>query len=100
MSIISDINNGLHDHELAAIISAAQSRNSLTPSPARNYTLVIGDRVVFNSHVSPKYMVGQQGTVVKVNRSTVKLKLDNQIGRFKCFGNTKAPLSIIDKISP
>lgn len=60
----------------------------------------IGDKVWFNDKVSPKYLVGERCTVVKINRERVKVTLDRgSIGRFS-GGPTRCPLSILTNINP
>ena len=62
----------------------------------------VGQRVTFNSTVRPYYLQGLGATVIKVNRTRAKIKLDAPAGRFK--GIINCPFNLIDarisRVSP
>lgn len=58
----------------------------------------VGQRVRFNSRVTPRYMIGKIARVTKVNRERVKIQLEGgAVGRFD-GENMSCPISIIDII--
>jgi hypothetical protein len=56
-----------------------------------------GDRVRFNSHARPAYLVGLEATVEKVNKTRIVVMFDGEAGRFTGT-KTTTPLDIVDKI--
>ena len=108
------IGRGDLDGALEAIIAAAYRRRgqaryspaaqtaSALAAPAKAFR--VGSRVAFNSLVSPKYMAGLTGEVVKVNAATVKVVLDEgshaAAGRFGASRGPRRPIgcpkSIVD----
>ncbi len=84
------------DTDLEGIIQAVNYRKERL-NDRKAFLFKNGQRVRFNSHVRPLYMRGLEATIVKVNRTTVGVKLDSSAGR---FGTSviKCPFNIIDAI--
>jgi hypothetical protein len=99
--------NGEFDQDLEEILSLVRSRmDRAIPScpPAKipldrkqkeSFTpLRVGQRIWLNSKVRPKYMIGAAAVITKVNRTRVKLRLDNPNGRFG-QSDIACPMSLI-----
>jgi hypothetical protein len=56
----------------------------------------VGEVIIFNSRTRPKYLVGELGTVTKVNMKTVMVKLKNPQGRFGA-NEIRVPKTLVDK---
>ena len=94
--IAAAIRNGDFDEDLSVISSALKDRRSAKSTKTIN-GLSVGTRVQFNDKVAPKYMIGKKGTVAKINRTRVKVTMDDKSTRFGACPST--PVSIIDIIS-
>lgn len=99
LAIIASIASGFNDADLDAIRSAISDRKDELPyvptvAPKRS-AFKKGISVWFNKSVSPKYMVGREAIVVKVNPKRVKVKLVE--GEDTRFGNRpiNCPLSLL-----
>lgn len=59
--------------------------------------LQVGSIVTTSGNLSPKYMVGRKGTVLKVNQKTASVKLDHPVnqGRFYGSGTITFPISCL-----
>jgi hypothetical protein len=111
IDIINSIVRGEVDAQLDRIIEACQNRKVLVPVEAERdtgdlgvsghqaYQFRVGDEVRFNSSVSPHYMIGVCGRVVKVNSKSVKVMLYSSIGRFSSARPLRCPNSIISKVA-
>ena len=58
----------------------------------------VGDKVKVYGNVNPKYLVGLEATVIKVNDKSYKIRLLSARGRFRMGQELRAPKSIIDKV--
>jgi hypothetical protein len=92
--IVTPILSGECDEFLKSIIDTAQLRQ--TQLKPKIYEFNVGQRVKF-VNVNPKYLVGAQGTIKRINRTKVVVDLDHQTGRF--FRNISTPLSMIEKVN-
>lgn len=94
--MIEDIKSGKMDDKLDMIIAAVKARkDALKP---QIWEFAIGDIVRMTKDANPKYLIGQEAKVVKVNRSKIVISfLDKSVaGRFQ--GNVTCPLSIVEKV--
>lgn len=57
-----------------------------------------GDTVVFNDKVRPAYLKGVKATVVKVNQTSVSVRIDNPLQAGRYGGITKCPVNLVDKV--
>ena len=91
--IMFPIMDGLYDEFLDSIILTVKERKrDMAP---RIWEFNTGDRVKF-INANPKYLVGAQGTIKKINRTKVVVDLDQQTGRF--WRNITTPLSMLEKV--
>ena len=88
------ITNGQCDEFLNAIILCAQDRQKALST--KIYQCYAGQRVRFSSAVRPKYLIGVEGTVQKVNRTKVVVDLDERHARF--YRNVTTPLAMVEII--
>lgn len=100
------------DTELELIAATVRSIQSIRNGGAdllfkydlpRVILLHIGDKVRFNSEVHPRYMMGVEAVVTKVNRKRVVINIDTKggqidIGRFAPGKNVTCPPSLLEKI--
>ena len=91
MNILTDIHSGRCDNILTEIIAAAKARRSLVAGG----DLAIGDRVRLIAPISPRYMIGKEGIVSKVNKTTATIILDDKTTRFGA--SPRVPLSCVEK---
>ena len=92
--VVTPIIMGEADEFLTGIISCAQDRQkALAP---KIYQCYAGQRVRFSSAVRPKYLIGVEGTVQKVNRTKVVVDLDERHARF--YRNVTTPLAMVEII--
>lgn len=96
IELIENINAGLCDNQLDAIIIAASERrrNKLL---AVGRSLMPGDRVKYVAG-RPRYLIGMTGTVEKVKSAYVLVRIDRDIGKFTTHGTINTPMSLITKI--
>lgn len=106
MSVIDDIEAGLHDLALADIKKAVESRMSKIRMSSSKDDFNVGDRVVFNDLTGTKYMRGQAATVVSKKQKKLVVVLDKPMGRFAVrtadgsyrSAEITCPPAILDKI--
>ncbi len=60
-------------------------------------SVAVGDSVVFNSTVRPKYLIGAEAIVKEKNRTRIVVVLKKPVGRFG-GGRIVTALSIIDLV--
>lgn len=102
--IVSQIEAGAHDADLAKIQAAVEKRISQLRSSRTLKDFNVGDRVKFNNLTGTRYMVGQYATVVSKRQKKLVVKLETPMGRFaKTAPNGQVisaevvvPLAIID----
>ncbi len=79
--VITAILTGEVDDDFDRIaIALKERRKSL--SAAKLLTFKRGDRVKVVPPISPKYMAGATGKVVKLGNSRIDIELDEQVGRY------------------
>ncbi len=54
----------------------------------------VGDEVKFSARTKPSYLIGEKGTIIKVNTKRVKIRLERPIGRFGSL--IMAPKSLLE----
>lgn len=105
MTIIADINAGVHDSFLEEIEKAVAERlrHVRTARSAKEFGL--GDRVRFNSFCGTKYLHGHEAIVVGIKQKKLTVKLDKPVGRFVRYVDGAAvsvdvsvPPSIVDLV--
>jgi hypothetical protein len=85
---------GAFDEHLDYLVSAVNERKrALAP---KIWEFNVGDRIRYNKNTKPAYLVGIEGTITKINRTKVVVKLDNPVQRFS--GNITTPLALIEKV--
>lgn len=95
-NIIKSILEGNQDDDFNRIMDAVYARrNAVARSKVFSYSR--GDRVRFNRGASPQYLIGLEGVVQKVNRTTVAVKIEGHAGRYtgQC---PSCPVDIVDLI--
>lgn len=86
--------SGDFDEYLDGMIQSIQLRKKdLAP---KIWEFLPGERVKFAHTVRPKYLIGAEGTIQKINRTKVVVDLDTRHERF--FKNISTPLSMIEKV--
>ena len=95
-SIIESILSIDSPEELDDIGAALRARRKELES-RKVWQLKVGDKVIFNSHASPRYLIGVTGVVEKVNKTRAIVAIGPDGGR---FANSKpsCPFAIIDKV--
>ena len=82
------------DESLDLIKNAIKTREEMLQGQLKR-SLNVGDKVKFNDQTKPIYMRGMVATIVKFNRETVVVNMDNPTGRFR--NNVIVPLSLLEK---
>lgn len=108
-TVVTEIEAGIHDNILTQISTAALRRQrSLLDRDPQNKRLSDpldptaelkrGDTIIFNSTISPKYLVGKSATVEKVNPKSVVVScpVDPAYGRFSGNRRVRCPKSLIE----
>jgi hypothetical protein len=73
------------DEHLVGIADAVQARRELLRTVAAATALAqlcVGDEVMFNHHVRPRYLAYETATVVEVDARSVAVRLWRPVGRF------------------
>lgn len=94
-NILDTILGGSFDNELDTITSAIKQRKTILANRLIS-SLDEGDRVKFNNTTRPRYLVGVEGTVKKINGKSVSIDLDMAHGRF--FKNIRVPSSLVELV--
>ncbi len=100
-SLLEAIAGGKLDDHLTALADAIHARKNLlhtVRSAAALSTLCVGDRVRVNPAVSPRYLIGLQGTVVDVDDRAATISLQHPVGRFKS-GQVRCPPLALEKLN-
>jgi hypothetical protein len=100
-SLLDAIADGELDDHLIAIADAIAARQQLlhtVRSASALAMLCVGDRVRINERVSPRYLIGQLGTVVDVDDRAATVRLPGPIGRFDT-GRVRCPALALDKLA-
>lgn len=100
-SLFEAIAGGQLDDHLTGLAEAIHARQHLlhtVRSATALSTLCVGDRVRVNRAVSPRYLIGLQGTVVDVDDQAATIRLQRPVGRFKS-GQVRCPPLALDKLN-
>jgi hypothetical protein len=92
-SLLDAIAEGEIDDHLASIAAAVDARRYLIDTIDSSHmlaTLCVGDRVRIGPRVSPRYLVGLDGTVVELDDRAATVQLDVPTGRFES-GRVRCP---------
>ena len=92
--INADIINGKLDDHLSSISDFIKMRRQKLAAQFGN-SLSSGDTVTFNSKTRPKYLIGKQAEVIRVNKTTATVKPLEAAGRFS-GEPIRCPLSLLD----
>ena len=100
-SLLESIAGGDLDDHLTALAEAVDARRRLLHT-VRSATalaiLCVGDEVLINQAVSPRYLAGLQGTVIDVDDHMATVRLSRPVGRFST-GQVRCPPLALDKIA-
>lgn len=93
--VVGAIYAGLYDDTLDTLSEAIKNR--VTNLEQRQIaTLKKGDTVRFNSKTRPKYLVGVEAVVIKVNKTTVTVDIPSR-DTFERFGGiVRVPASLLE----
>lgn len=96
-NIMTAILNGEHDDEFDAIYAAIKERRKALDI-IKQSEFSEGTEVRFNSHASPKYLIGTKAIVTKVvpGRKSVEVRLTEDVGKFRAGSPVRCPVAIID----
>ncbi len=97
--IIRSIEEGTYDTHLEAIHDAVRERRRVRVATAAaeiTGDIKVGDRVRLNSSCRPRYMIGAEGVVTKINGASFKVKLDDPTSRFGA--EPRCPKSLIELV--
>lgn len=99
--ILRSIQLGDYDDHLESIHDAVRERRRARVSAAAaeitgSGKFAVGQRVRLCPPVHPLYMVGKEGTVTKVNRTTYGVELDDKTTRFGA--NPRVPADMLEAI--
>lgn len=81
-NLVSQIEAGTYDADLAKIQAAVEKRISQLRNTRTLNDFNVGDRVVFNNLTGTRYMVGQYATIVSKRQKKLVVKLETPMGRF------------------
>lgn len=101
-TILEALMLGVLDDHLAEIAAIVKIRQDLIASVFDVVALDLlepGDTVGFHENAKPKYLAGQQGTVIGRTRERCVVQLDEPIGRYS-DGVVQARASYLMKIGP
>jgi len=96
--IQTEIRNG--DLTVEDLILISSLCNHLKSKAQVEFTaaLKIGDTVVFNNNVNPRYLKGVEALVTKLNPQSIRVQVtDPKAGRFQ--GNIRSHRSLVDLVS-
>lgn len=98
-TFVQQIENGDHDGDLAVLKAAVRDRVRYLGSQNRQ-AIQVGDVVVFNDTVSPKYLRGVKATVVGVGAKVrVNVADDPMARRYRRAQNVRCVWTIIDSLA-
>ena len=92
-NFIKSLNRGEFDNDLADMLFFLQERKKNIAPKAWEFQ--VGERVVLNENVNPKYLHGANATIRKINRTKVVIDLDHPQGRF--HKGITTPTSMLSK---
>lgn len=99
--MLDAIADGRLDDHLTAVADAVHARQHLlhtVRSATALATLCPGDRVRINEAVTPRYLVGMQGTVIDVDDRAATIRLLRPVGRFHS-GQVRCPPLALEKLA-
>ncbi len=98
--LLEAIADGSMDQHEQTIRDALRRRETMR-GMTKIATIQVGDKVVFNDKVHPAYLTGFPCTVVKVNQTTVSVRIDEshraRAGKWG-LGTTKCPINMVNKV--
>jgi hypothetical protein len=92
-SLLDAIADGELDDHLTAVADAIHVRQRLlhtVRSATALATLCVGDSVRINHAVSPRYLIGLEGTVIDIDEQAATIRLRRPVGRFHS-GQVRCP---------
>jgi ribosomal protein L21E len=106
MTIITEIQSGKYDAELAEMEKAVSERLVAVRKSRSTSDYGIGARVKFNTFCGTKYLQGHTGSVVGLRGKKLLVTLDTPVGRFGRYEDGKlvsaqisVPPSIVDLVT-
>ena len=101
-SLLDAIAAGELDEHLGALAAAVEARRSLlhtVRSVKALAKLCVGDPVRIGDQVSPRYLSGMHGTIVRLDAETATVWLEHPVGRFT-NGRVRCPPLALEKLTP
>lgn len=97
--VVGGIFTGEFDDELNDIVAAINSRRD-TISRNKVKSISVGDVVIFNSSIRPKYLEGKEAKVTKVNRKTVTVSIpdDPNYRKYAGSASVRCPVSLLEVV--
>lgn len=98
--LLEQIAAGALDPHLTQIAEAICARSLLLQAIASAKALAeltIGDRIRINSHATPRYLHGIEGTVVDLDEESATVCVHRPVGRFKS-GEVRCPPLVLDRL--
>lgn len=96
--IHSMIEAGEADDDLDMIVESIQLRRKVLQARILR-DIEVGEVVMFNHKVRPKYLEGVFATVTGRNGSKLRVELDHDVGRFSANTRIDTPIGIVDRIT-
>jgi hypothetical protein len=62
------------------------------------WTLTPGDRVRFNHKTRPKYLVGREAVVARINQTTTTVYLEQGMGKFPAGAKFRVPNALLEAV--
>lgn len=98
--ILRSISLGDYDDHLESIHDAVRERRRARIAAVTaevTADIIVGDRVRLTAETRPRYMIGAEGVVTKVNGASFRVKLDDPTSRFGA--EPRVPRSLIEKVA-
>lgn len=98
--LLDQIASGALDSHLTRIAEAIRARSMLLQTIASAKALAeltVGDRIRINSHATPRYLHGIEGTVVDLDEESATVCVHRPVGRFKS-GEIRCPPLVLDRL--
>ena len=100
VDVLRAIANGEYDAVLIDLLRAVQERirwvDNMNAHRARK-ALSTGDTVRFNDRITPAYLVGHTATVVRVNSTTVTVRMGDDVRRYS-GRSVRCPVGYLESV--
>lgn len=101
--VLQELPKGTYDRQLDLFQQAIISRRKVL-TLSKGYQLVAGDIVAFNNKTKPRYLIGIQARVEKINQTTAYCRIvDSELDKLPAEarfggGRIRVPFSLIDRV--